>query len=151
MTRTGWLAPLLFSGASLDPLGAVATLLLRLYVGGVVVLVHGGPKVLELFAGEGHFLPLVEGLGLPFPLLMAWMAALTQLGGGLFVMLGLLTRPAALGVASTIGIGVVSVHWQDGFHAMEAGFAYVVVMLVLAVAGAGPLSVDRKLLGPDRG
>lgn len=140
----GWLR----SSPAFDSLWPFGTLLLRVYIGLVVTMQHGLPKLMEMFEGHGHFLELVRDMGLPAPVPMAWMAALTQVLGGIAVAMGLATRPAALGVASTIGVGVISVHWNDGFHAMEAGFAYVVSMIVIAVVGAGPISLDR-LLDPE--
>lgn len=56
----------------------LALALLRVYTGGVILLAHGLPKLRELLAGGGHFLELVEGMGLPLPLLFAWIAMLRR-------------------------------------------------------------------------
>ena len=51
----------------------VSTEVMDEHLGGTTVfVVHGLPKVQELIAGEGHFLPLVQQMGLPKPAAFAW-------------------------------------------------------------------------------
>lgn len=126
---------------------SAALLLLRIYFGLAVLFGHGLPKLRELAAGEGHFLDLVIGLGLPLPILAAWSAALSQVLGAVLVMLGVMSRPAAIAVAATIGFGVVAVHLRDGFHAMEAGLAYAAAFSVIALAGPGSFVARRVARG----
>lgn len=130
----------------------VGLLAIRMYVGGALLVAHAVPKLRELGAGDPHFVHLVATMGFPAPALFAWLAALTQAAGSAALGLGLVTRPAALGVASTLLIGMIGVHHGDAFAVVEAGSAYVAVMLALAMIGPGDLSLDRRihdaLVGP---
>ncbi|MEO1370655.1 MAG: DoxX family protein, partial [Acidobacteriota bacterium] len=131
------------SAPELDAFWAPALLLLRVYFGTVILFVHGLPKLKEVVAGQGHFLELVRGLGFPRPALFAGFAAVAQVGGGVLIIVGLWTRPAALIVASTIAFGVLAVHWRDGFKVMETGLAYSMVLIAIATAGPGWISWDQ--------
>lgn len=119
--------------------------MLRIYVGAAVLTAHGWPKLQEMLGGGGHFPGLVESLGLPFPTLFAWLAALSQVVGSLLVIFGLWTRPAALAVGFTIAYGVLSVHWGDGFQGMELGLTYSVLLAAIAVSGPGRISLDGAM------
>lgn len=130
-----------------DRLWSLGCLILRLYVGVAVLLGHGWPKVAEMLGGHGHFPELVESLGLPFPMLFSWLAALSQVVGSLLLILGLWTRAAALAVGFTIAYGVLSVHWTEGFGGMELGITYSVVLVAIAISGPGRMSLDRVMSG----
>lgn len=129
--------------ASIEPFRSRALLLLRGYAGAVVLLAHGLPKLRELVAGDRHLVALVAGMGLPAPELFAWLSALTQVLGSTALIAGAATRAAALGVATTIAIGMLGVHLGDPFQIVEAGIAYVVMLAAIAILGPGDLSVDR--------
>ncbi|SDJ84981.1 DoxX family protein [Microbulbifer yueqingensis] len=58
------------------------------------------------------------GLGLPAPLLMAWLAALTELLGGIALLLGLGVRLVALPLMFVMAVAAVTAHWQYGWHAL---------------------------------
>lgn len=128
---------------SKEPWRSYALLLLRGYVGAAVLLAHGIPKLAQLTCGDHHFVELVASLGFPAPTLFAWLATVAQVAGSAALIAGAATRLAALGVASTIAVGVVGVHLGEGFKALELGFAYVVMMVTVALLGAGDLSLDR--------
>ncbi len=120
-------------------------LVLRVYVGGALLIAHALPKLRELGSGDPHFVQLVATLGFPAPELFAWLAALTQAAGSAALILGLMTRPAALGVASTLVVGMIGVHVGDPFAVVEAGISYVAAMSTLAIVGPGDLSLDRRI------
>ncbi len=76
----------------LDRLQPLGLLVLRLVLGAIMT-VHGYHKI---FGGMSHFVPTVAHLGLP-----AWMAYLsagTEFFGGILLLVGLVTRCAALAV-----------------------------------------------------
>ena len=102
---------------------------------------HTLPDVTEFFAS----------LHIPMPGLNARIAASTEFFGGILVLLGLGTRLAALPMAFTMVIAILTAKRAeiDGLTTL-VGFeewSYLVLFLWLAVAGAGPLSLDR-LIGP---
>jgi putative oxidoreductase len=123
----------------------LALALLRVYTGGVILLAHAVPKLRELLAGGEHFINLVAGMGLPFPLLFAWLAMLTQVAGSLCIVVGFLTRLAAVAVASTIGVGMIGVHLGDPFSTLEVGITYLVLLIALSIGGSGAFAVDGLL------
>ena len=81
-------------------------------------------------------------------LLMAILAGGAEFFGGLALVLGLLTRPAALVAAFTMLVAIFSVHIGNGLFAADGGYEYaltlMVALLALAVQG-GYLSMDKAL------
>ena len=61
------------------------------------------------------------GLGLPFPTLLAWLAALTEAGGAVLLLLGLAVRWISIPLMVTMLVAAVSVHWQNGWLAIAEG------------------------------
>lgn len=127
----------------LDPLQPLALLLMRV-AAGAVLAVHGWYKVLDHVQSHVH---LVESLHLPGWL--AYLSAATELVGGLFLMVGLLTRLAGLAATINMSVAVSLVHWPHGLTG-PGGFQFPLAILALCFAlmafGAGPLSLDRALL-----
>ena len=65
------------------------------------------------------------GLGLPFPALMAWLAALSEAGGAILLALGLAVRWISIPLMITMVVAAVTVHWDNGWlaiadHSMES-------------------------------
>jgi putative oxidoreductase len=125
----------------LEPLGPT---LARLTVGLVFIgtgwgKLHTLPDVTEYFTS----------LGIPMPGLNARVAAATELFGGILVLVGLGTRLVVLPMAFTMVIAILTAKRAD-IHGLTdlVGFeewSYLVFFVWLAVAGAGPLSLDRLL------
>lgn len=125
-------------------LGPLGPTLARLTVGLVFIgtgwgKLHTLPDVTEYFAS----------LGIPMPGLNARVAASTEFFGGVLVLVGLCTRLAVLPMAFTMVIAILTAKRGD-IHGLTdlVGFeewSYLVLFLWLAVAGAGPLSLDRLL------
>ena len=118
---------------------------------GVIFAAHGAQKLFGWFGGYG-----LEGtagwmtsIGLEPGLLMAAMSGSAEFFGGLFLIFGLLVRPAALILAVTMTVAIVTVHLQNGLflanNGYEFGLALLVVSVALVLRGAGSLSVDRLL------
>jgi uncharacterized membrane protein YphA (DoxX/SURF4 family) len=61
------------------------------------------------------------GLGLPFPSLLAWMAALTEAGGAIMLLLGLAVRWVSIPLMITMLVAAITVHWQNGWLAIAEG------------------------------
>ncbi|HYR21218.1 MAG TPA: DoxX family protein [Myxococcales bacterium] len=136
-----------------------AALVMRLALG-LVFFAHGGQKVLGWWGGYGAS-ATIQGfakMGLPPVVTVLIMAA--ELGGGILLILGFLTRLAALGIGCVMAGALFLVHAKVGFFMNWAGtqkgegFEYHILALGLAIAllikGGGALSVDRALAREDR-
>ncbi len=121
-------------------------LLIRAVVG-VVFMYHGAQKVLGAFGGKGMeaFTQGVAGMGLPYPELAAQAAAWAEFGGGALLLVGLLTRVAAVPLAITMAVACIKVH-NSAFGLQHSGMEYAltlgVVSLGLLFTGAGRYSID---------
>jgi putative oxidoreductase len=115
---------------------------------GLVFLLHGGQKLFVY--GHAGVTAAMAQIGLPFPAVNAVLITATEFGGGLALLLGLLTRPAAALIAFSMAVAIASVHLKSGFFA-PAGFEYPLTLLLASVAliltGAGAYSLDARLLG----
>jgi putative oxidoreductase len=119
--------------------------ILRVIVG-IVFTMHGAQKLFVYglagtsgaFAKMGIFLPGVMG---PF-------IALLEFFGGIALILGLLTRLAALGLALDMLGAILLVHVSAGFF-LPMGYEFALALgaasLALALAGPGTLAVDEAL------
>lgn len=104
---------------------------------------HGYGKVFG-----GPMAGMVEGvakMGFPMPEFFAWAAALSELLGGVFLVLGFMTRPAALFVAITMVVAAFVAHGPDPFKVKELALAYLVMAIALLLTGPGRLSIDGWL------
>lgn len=115
-------------------------------------MAHGAQKVLGSFGGKG-FSAWISGAA-PFGFMRpAWLwlgaAALSELVGGLLVLLGLLTRVGAFFLICTMVTAIVAKHWGSFFApaGMEYPASLLAMCLSLLIAGGGQLSVDRGLSG----
>ena len=131
---------------SLDRYRNVGLLLLRVGIG-VMFILHGYPKVAggpDTWANVGGAL---GALGIDFaPTFMGLMAALSEFGGGILLVLGLLTRPACFFLLGTMIVAtVMHVTSGDPFqkysHALEAAILFFSLLLI----GPGRLSLDHML------
>ena len=131
--------------------GDFGLLVLRVAFGTYIAL-HGWGKIYS----DGNFgiMPqLVEGvsaMGFPAPTAFAWMAALTEFVGGILVVLGLLTRPAALALVFNMCVAAFVAHGDDPWYApgarsKENALLYLAPFVLLLLVGAGRFAVDRPL------
>lgn len=140
------------SGAS----DALALMMIRIPLG-TIMLAHGSQKLLGLFGGPGltaTFKAFEEKMGIP-PV-FTFLAIIAEFGGGMGVLLGLLTRFSAAGIAATMAVAMYKVTWAHGFFlnitclpgrgsGIEYNLALLGMALVLVLKGGGPWSVDRFL------
>ena len=128
-----------------------AGLVLRVPVG-IILIAHGAQKLFGWFGGYG-----LEGtgqfmasLGLEPGYLMALLAGSAEFFGGLALVLGLLTRPAALVSAFTMAVAMFTAHIGNGLFMANNGYEYALALLAVTVSltiqGAGAFSVDGYLL-----
>ena len=128
----------------------IGFLVLRLVLG-VIFIGHGAQKLFGSFGG-----PELKGtaqgfeqIGLRPGRLMALMAGLAELVGGILVAVGFLTPLAALALIAVMVVAVLTVHLRNGFFAQNGGYEFNLALagmaLTLLLAGAGALSLDSVL------
>lgn len=129
--------------------GAVGLLLIRLVLG-VVFAAHGSQKLFGWFGGGGldGTAAFFASVGYEPSKTLAVLAAVTEFGGGLLLIVGLGTSIAAAGLAVTMaGATAATAQFGGGFFAGNGGFelelTLAIAALGLTLTGAGPLSLDR--------
>ena len=128
----------------------VAALILRVPVG-LILMAHGAQKLFGWFGGNGlaGTAGWMSSMGMEPGYLMAILAGGAEFFGGIALVLGLLTRPAALVAAFTMLVAIFSVHISNGLFAADGGYEYaltlMVALLALAVQGGGAISMDKAL------
>ena len=87
--------------------------------------------------------------GIPFPEIMTPFVSGVEFLGGLLLLLGLFTRVAAVPLVIVMIVAIISAKWGEvDSLATLLGFEEVLYMALfgwLAVAGPGPVSLDRLL------
>ena len=121
--------------------------LLILRVGiGLMFMWHGFPKVAagsEVWTNLGGAL---STMGINFaPTFMGFMAAISELLGGLLLLLGLFTRPACLFLLITMVVAaLMHINGGDPFTAYSHALEAAILFLSLLFIGPGKLSFDEK-------
>ena len=130
----------------LDRFQPLALLFMRLALGAIMVS-HGYQKVLNLHQTANF----MAGLGIPHWL--AYVASFTEFLGGLLILAGFFTRPAAFAICIDLSVAIWKAHWHNGLRGSSAGpgFEFPLAAASLAFAliffGAGPISLDHILRG----
>ncbi len=126
-------------------------LLLIRAVFGLTLAAHGSQKLFGSFGGGGPTgtTTFFRSLGFRAPLLMALVAGLGELAGGLLFAFGLLTPLAALILTVVMLNAIGTVHWKKGFFNSAGGYEFNLAILTTAVAitaiGPGRYSLDDAL------
>jgi uncharacterized membrane protein YphA (DoxX/SURF4 family) len=98
----------------------IAPLALRLYLAPIFWMA-GSKKLADMESTIAWFGNPDWGLGLPFPALMAWLAASTEVVGAVLLVGGLGVRWISLPLMITMVVAALSVHWQNGWLAIAEG------------------------------
>lgn len=95
---------------------------------------HGGPN---------GFKAAIQRLGLPQPLVFAWLVGGLEFFGGIMLVIGWLTRVVAFLLAGEMAVAVFRIHWRNGLIG-QGGFEFPLSLLgsCLALAGLGPGSIS---------
>jgi putative oxidoreductase len=122
---------------------------------GIVFFAHGAQKVFGWFGGRGlraTIQTFQQYLGVPPAATV--LAAFVEGFGGLALIVGLLARPAAVGIIVVMLVAIAKVHWKNGFflatapgqgNGWEFNFVLIAMALAVLIGGAGALSVDVLL------
>jgi putative oxidoreductase len=138
-----WFYPEDFSQAT-----SIGLLLVRLVMG-LAFVFHGWPKIQHPF----NWIPPEMNM----PGVLQFLAALAEFGGGIALILGILTRIAGLGLAVTMAVAAGMVHIPAG-HPFVAGGGgpswelaaiYFACAVLFVLAGPGRWSVDACLFGRE--
>lgn len=138
----------IFAPRTYDVYSCSALLLLRA-IFGLAFIFHGLVKIMDPFG----WMP--EGSGIPG--IFQALAAISEFGGGIAIILGLLTPLAALGLAFTMAVATYfhAIAWGDPFvpapgadgGSYELAAVYFCISLVLMTIGPGCFSADHLIFG----
>jgi putative oxidoreductase len=122
---------------------------------GIVILPHGLQKLLGLFGGAGYSGTVEYFVSSGIPAFVAILIIVGESFGAIGLIVGFLSRLAALGITIIMLGAIVTVHLQNGFFmnwggtAPGEGFEYhllaVGLGLIVLFKGGGVWSVDRAI------
>ncbi len=134
-----------------------ALLIIRLVLG-VVFFAHGAQKTLGWFGGYGLSGTMgffTQQMHIPAPL--AFLVIIAEFPGCLALIIGLLSRVVAFGIACDMVGAILMVHLPNGFFMNWSGkqagegFEYFLLIIAMCVAliinGSGKWSADRAIAG----
>lgn len=128
-------------------------LILRVIIG-LTLMGHGAQKLFGWFNGPGlkGFSGGPQRMGLRPALFWATLAALGEFGGGLLLVLGLLTPLGALGIMGSMFVAITKVHLPKGFWNSKGGIEFPLslwtVAFALGLTGPGIYSLDYLIGWP---
>lgn len=115
-------------------------------VTGFLFMQHGGQKLFGFPAPPRFEFELFSMIGV---------AGVLEVFGGLLILIGLFTRPAAFVLSGQMAFAYFIAHAPGGFWPIlnggELAVMYCFVFLYLSVAGGGTWSIDSQLSGKRRG
>ena len=129
---------------------ALGLLILRAIVG-LTLAGHGAQKVFGWWGGPGMtgWTQAVEKLRIRPAQPWAWIAALSELGGGLLFAFGLLSPLGSLAIAGSMLVAIATVHLSRGFWVTKGGYefnlALIAAVAAIALTGPGAYSLDSAL------
>lgn len=121
----------------------LAPLALRLYLA-PVFWVAGVEKVTGFSDIVAWFGNPDWGLGLPAPMLMAFLATATEVLGALMLLIGLGVRWVSIPLMGTMVVAAVTVHWANGWQAIASSKA------PFAASSLGPFQVEDPSMHFDK-
>jgi putative oxidoreductase len=116
----------------------------------------------KLSKGPEVFAAILHVLGVPAPHFMAWLSILTELIGGLAVLLGAFVPLVSLPMAGILFVAILTVHLPYGFSSIklmsvisgraqfgppgyEVDLLYLACLAALVLGGSGPMAIDHYI------
>jgi putative oxidoreductase len=125
-------------------------LILRVVIG-LTLAGHGAQKLFGWWGGSGMagWIQAVTKLRIRPAAPWAWIAALSEFGGGLLLAVGLVSPLGSLAIAGAMLVAIATVHWPNGFWNGKRGYEFNLALLAsvtaLALTGPGTYSLDQAL------
>lgn len=124
----------------------ISMFIVRLIIG-IIFTAHGAQKLFGMFNGIGldGTAKMVEGLGLTHPYFIASVWACIEFLGGIFLILGILSRWSATAIVIVMLLRLWKINFAYGFFIQEGGIEYnllvITACLPLILLGGGSWSV----------
>ncbi len=115
-------------------------LLIMRIASGTFMITHGYPKLMRLLDGRAEGFPDPLGIGSLFSLILATAA---EVIGSALIILGFLTRFAAITLIFTMAVAAFIVHAGDPFSKMEMSLLYLLLFITLFIFGPGKYAIDK--------
>ncbi len=117
---------------------------------GLFMMPHGAQKLFGMFGGNiNGTIGFFGKIGLTPATELAYLVGFVEFFGGLLIVLGLLTRPAAAASVILLLVAVFKVHMGNGFFWTARGYEYpllwAILMFVIFIRGGGDKSVDNSI------
>ena len=131
--------------ALVRPVGSdLGLLLIRIFTGALLIH-HGYEKLANI---ENFADAFVRPLHLPFPVLLSYLAAFSEIIGSWFLITGLLTRLGALAISGTISVAMYHAISTAGFniYLLELLGLYFSAALTIMACGPGSYSLDELII-----
>jgi putative oxidoreductase len=125
-------------------------MILRIVLG-LIFVAHGGAKLFG-DGGPGSIAGFLGSLGIPVPILTAWLLTLFEFVGGMFLIVGLAVVPTAILLAVHMLMGIILVHAPNGFwvvgpgtNGVEFNLLLIAGLLSILLGGPGYAAVDSRM------
>jgi len=127
---------------------SLALFVMRLWLGSAMFFNHGLDKLLHFHDIAPNF-PDPLGIGHPISLALVMFA---EVFGSLLLIIGLLTRFAALTLVIDLFVAFLMVHQTalSGQNSGELAFIYLSGFVVFLIAGGGNISLDMVVFGRNK-
>src|SRR2546430_9848179 len=116
-------------------------------------------RLSKLSRGPGAFVAILQAMGVPNPHFVAWLTILTELLGGVAVLLGAFVTIVSVPMMAVLLVAMFNLHLPYGFSSIkllavtatgakfgpvgyEVILLYLACLAALAVGGAGPFAID---------
>ena len=116
----------------------------------------------KLSKGPETFVGILQALAVPAPHFMAWVTIVTELLGGLAILLGAFVSIISLPLAMLLLVAIFTVHLPYGFSSIklmsviagrpqfgppgyECDLLYLACLAALVLGGSGPMAIDDYL------
>ncbi|MEE2883240.1 MAG: DoxX family protein [Planctomycetota bacterium] len=124
-----------------EPLSRNLSLLILRCMAGLSFALHGYQKIFS-YGGVNEFAEFVESLGIPMPLVGAWLAALSELVGGLALIAGFGARLMSIPLIFTMLTAAIMAHPGEFPGAMEFPLLLAAAALVIGLMGPGKYAIQ---------